>query len=128
MNSDQLKIRTKLFSLAILEIVEKLPTSVSARVISHQLAKSGTSVGANYRAVCRARSDREFISKMEIVLEESDETLFWLEIIMDKCWIDLHQLQIVMREANELTAIFVSSLKTIKQRSLRQQSNLKSEI
>jgi len=121
MTSEQLKQRTKQFSLAILSIVEKLPNSTAARVISHQIAKSGTSVGANYRAVCRARSDREFISKMEIVLEESDETLFWLEIIRDKNWISSEVVEPIWKEGNELTAIFVSSLKTIKANSYRQE-------
>src|SRR5690606_40134154 len=71
--------RSKQFSLMILEIVDLLPPSVSTKVISYQIAKSGTSVGANYRATCRARSDNEFISKMNIVLEESDESMFWLD-------------------------------------------------
>ena len=74
-------------------------------------------MGANYRAVCRARSDREFISKMEIVLEESVETLFWLEIIMDKQWIAKQVLEPIWKEGNELIAIFVSSLKTVKAKS-----------
>ena len=76
MTSDELKIRTKKFSLLIIDLVEKLPNTITGRVIANQIVKSGTSVGANYRAVCRARSDREFISKMNIVLEEADESLF----------------------------------------------------
>jgi four helix bundle protein len=108
-----LRLRTKNFSLAVIELVEKLPSTITGRVISNQIVKSGTSVGANYRAVCRARSDREFVAKMNIVLEESDETLFWLEIISDKNWIDKTELDIVWKEGNELTAIFVSTLKTM---------------
>lgn len=108
-----LKLRTKYFSLMIIDLVEKLPNTISGRVISNQIVKSGTSVGANYRAVCRARSDREFVSKMNIVLEESDETLFWLEIIEDKKWINKTELDIIWKEGNELTSIFVSSLKTM---------------
>ena len=65
----------------ILDLVEELPASIAGKAIANQIVRSGTSVGANYRAVCRARSDREFISKMNIVVEESDETLFWLELI-----------------------------------------------
>jgi four helix bundle protein len=117
MNADELKHRTKQYSLAILNLVELLPFSSSSKVVSYQIAKSGTSVGANYRAVCRARSDREFISKMEIVLEESDETLYWLEIIAEKQWVDKAVVDSVWREGNELTAIFVSSLKTVKARA-----------
>ena len=114
MTSEILKTRTRQFSLAIIDLVEKLPVTTSSKIIAYQIAKSGTSVGANYRAVCRARSDREFISKMEIVLEESDETLFWLEIIKEKQWVDVSLVDAIWKEGNELTAIFVSSLKTIK--------------
>ena len=81
MTNDELKYRTKQFSLLVLNLVEKLPNSISSRVVINQLAKSATSVGANYRAACRARSDREFVAKLNIVLEEADETQYWLEII-----------------------------------------------
>ena len=87
-----LKLRTKAFSLLILDIFEGLPNSISTKVVSYQLAKSGTSVGANYRAACRSRSDNEFVSKMNIVLEECDESLFWLEIIEAKKWISQDKL------------------------------------
>ena len=113
MTTNELKLRTKNFSLMVIDLVEKLPNSISVRVIANQIVKSGTSVGANYRAVCRARSDKEFVSKMNIVLEEADETLFWIEIIMAKQWIINSELEIVWKEGNELTAIFVSSLKTV---------------
>ena len=113
MTTNELKLRTKNFSLMVIDLVEKLPNSISVRVIANQIVKSGTSVGANYRAVCRARSDKEFVSKMNIVLEEADETLFWIEIIMAKQWIINSELEIVWKERNELTAIFVSSLKTV---------------
>ena len=105
-----LKLRTKRFSLSIIELIESLPNTISGRAISNQLVRSGTSVGANYRAVCRARSDKEFISKMNIVLEEVDESCFWLELIEEKKWKDT---KILLKEANELTAIFVSALKTM---------------
>ncbi len=115
-----LKQRTKQFSLSIIELVEELPNTIPGRTIANQLVRSGTSVGANYRAVCRARSDKEFISKMNIVLEEADECCFWLEIIEEKKWINT---KVKLQEANELTAIFVSSLKTMNQK----QKNLISE-
>lgn len=108
-----LKQRTKVFSLSIIELVEKLPKTISARAIANQLVRSGTSVGANYRAVCRARSDKEFIAKMNIVLEEVDESCFWLEIIEEKKWLNIEN---ELKEANELTAIFVSSLKTMNEK------------
>ena len=113
MTTNELKVRTKKFSLDIIDLVEKLPNTISGKVVANQIVKSGTSVGANYRAVCRARSDREFVSKMNIVLEESDETMFWLEIISDKNWIDKTKIDFVWKEGNELTSIFVSSLKTV---------------
>ena len=116
MTTDELKLRTKNFSLMVIDLVERLPNSISVRVIAHQIVKSGTSVGANYRAVCRARSDREFVSKMNIVLEEVDETLFWIEIIIAKQWMSKPDLETIWREGNELTAIFVSSLKTVNER------------
>ena len=116
MNANELKNRTKSFSIMILDLVEKLPITISGKVIAHQIAKSGTSVAANYRAAYRARSDREFIAKMNIVLEESDETLFWLELIEAKKWLDDETLLIAAKEGNELTSIFVSSLKTVKSR------------
>jgi four helix bundle protein len=88
MTNDELKYRTKQFSLLVLNLVVKLPNSVSSRVVINQLAKSAISVGANYRAACRARSDREFIAKLNIVLEEADETQCWLEIIEEMKWIN----------------------------------------
>ncbi len=116
MDSNELKNRTKKYSIAILDLVEMLPNTISGRAVSNQIVRSGTSVGANYRAVCRARSDREFIAKMSIVIEESDETLFWLEIILQKEWVNKSQVDDIWKEGNELTAIFVSSMKTIKDR------------
>lgn len=116
MQAKDLQNRTKSFSLKILDLVEKLPNTISGRAIANQIVRSGTSVAANYRAVCRARSDREFIAKMTIVTEESDETLFWLEIIEAKDFVNQEYLSPIRKEANELTAIFVSSLKSIKLR------------
>ena len=103
-----LKDRTKKFSLSIIDLVEKLDYSISKKVVMNQLVRAATSVGANYRAAVRARSDKEFISKLNIVLEEVDETVYWLEIIKEKGWYNVEK---ELREANELTAIFVSTLK-----------------
>lgn len=116
MTTDEMKVRTKRFSLTIINLAEKLPATYIVKVVANQVVRSGTSVGANYRAVCRARSDKEFIAKMNIVLEEADETLFWLEIIKEKNWSDKSELEIILKEGNELTAIFVSSLKTVNNR------------
>lgn len=116
MNANQMKSRTKTFSIAILDLVDKLPQSIAGKVIANQVVRSGTSVAANYRAACRARSDREFLSKMNIVLEESDETEFWLELIHAKHWIDEDLINHLSNEANQLTSIFVSSIKTVNHR------------
>jgi four helix bundle protein len=120
MTTNELKLRTKNFSLMVIDLVEKLPNSISVRAVANQIVRSGTSVGANYRAVCRARSDREFVAKMNIVLEEADETLFWIEIIIAKQWVSNSELEIIWKEGNELTAIFVSSLKTVNDRINRE--------
>jgi four helix bundle protein len=114
MTSEQMKARTKAYSLSIINLVEQLPVTTVSRIVANQVCKSGTSIGANYRAVCRARSDKEFVAKMEIVLEEADETLFWLEIIKEKRWLPDEVINVLWKEGNELTAIFVSSLKTVK--------------
>lgn len=106
--SRELQDRTKRFSLAIIEFVDKMEFTLSKRVVLNQLLRSATSVGANYRAASRSRSDKEFISKMNIVLEEADECCFWLEIIQEKQWSNVENL---LKEANELTAISVTILK-----------------
>ena len=99
MTNDELKYRTKQFSLLVLNLVEKLPNSISSRVVINQLAKSATSVGANYRAACRATSDREFVAKLNIVLEEADETQYWLEIIEEMKWINQSELEFPLKES-----------------------------
>lgn len=117
MNNTQLKERTKRFAVSIINLAEGLPNRQVGWTISGQIMRSATSVAANYRAVNRAKSDRHFISKMETVIEECDETLFWLEMIDElNVDIDKERLRKLTDEANQLTAIFVSSVKTIKQR------------
>jgi four helix bundle protein len=106
--SQDLKSRTRQFALDIIEVVDVLSSAISKRVIGNQLMKSGTSVGANYRAACRARSDKEYIAKINIVLEEVDEANFWLDIIKVKSW---HNVDKLIQESDELTAIFVTILK-----------------
>lgn len=97
-------------------MVDSLPSKSSTRIIANQLGRSGSSVGANYRASLRARSDNEFLSKMNIVLEEADESLFWLEILQDLNVVENQDLKELLNEANELTAIFVTTLKNTKTR------------
>jgi four helix bundle protein len=116
----ELQNRTKKFAVDIINFSEFLPNKQVGWTITNQIIRSATSVGANYRAVCRAKSDRDFISKMETVIEEADETLFWLELIEET---KITELERFKKEANELIAIFVSSVITIKKR-LNQKSKI----
>jgi len=109
---EELKERTKRFALRIMKLVDSLPRSTSANVIGRQVIRSGTSVGANYRAACRGRSKAEFISKLGVVVEEVDETCFWLELIIEGSLLPKEKVLSLLNEADELTAIFVSSIKT----------------
>jgi len=122
MNKQDLKARTKLFAINTVHFVNSLPKSKSNDVISYQILKSATSVAANYRASLRGRSTAEFISKLNIVLEEADESMFWFEIIeATNDNINNEKLKILLKESNELTAIFTASILTAKK-------NLKSKI
>ncbi len=109
-----LKQRTKLFALSIVRLCRTLPDTDEARILGKQLLRSATSVGANYRAACRARSRAEFVAKLGIVLEESDETVFWLELLQEAGVGNREKLQPIAQEANELTSIFVTSICTAK--------------
>ena len=112
--ADALKERTKQFAIRIVAVSRALPRSREADVIGKQLLRSGTAVAANYRAVCRARSRAEFISKMSIVVEEADETVFWLELLGDTGLSPAAKLTLLLKEANELVAICAASLRTAK--------------
>jgi len=113
-NAEALKDRTKRFALLVIRLCQTLPRSQAGTVITRQLLRSSTSVGANYRAVCRARSNADFVSKLGIVLEEADETLFWLELLVDSGVAQAYKTAPLLKEANELVAIFVASLRTAK--------------
>jgi four helix bundle protein len=113
-NAEILKMRTKDFALLIIRLCRTTPASHESRIITRQLLRSATSVAANYRAVCRARSMPDFVSKMGIVLEEADETLFWLELMVEAGIVPSEKIRVPLQEANELVAIFVSSLRTAK--------------
>ena len=106
--SAELQQRTKSFALRVLKLIEHLPNTVGGKILANQLARSGTSVGANYRAACRARSRAEFASKLGIVAEEADEGLYWLELIRDGNFIGQKRIAFLLSEADELTAIFTS--------------------
>ncbi len=124
MNSKELQQRSKQFALAIIKITEHLPNNRVGWTFTDQIVRSSTSVAANYRAVCRAKSDKDFVSKMGTVIEEADETLFWLEMIEESKIINHHsEIKYLQREANELVSIFVASVKTVKSR-LNQKSSI----
>jgi len=114
MESGDLRQRTQQFALRIIRLYRILPGTDEARILGKQLLRSGTSVGANYRAACRARSRAEFIAKLGIVLEESDETVFWLELLVEAGVGSREKVQPLLKEANELTSIFVAYLRTAK--------------
>lgn len=117
MNAEQLKRRTKEFAKSVIDLCRQLPDSREGRKIGDQIFASGTSVGANYRAVCRARSGADFISKMGVVLEEADETQYWLEIIDEKNVLRAPRVQMLLQESDELIRIFAAALNTAKSRS-----------
>jgi len=104
-----LKPRTKQFALRVIRLFRSLPRKPEAEVIGKQLLRSATSVAANYRAVCRSRSDAEFLSKMGVVLEEADESVFWLELLSESDLVPTKRIADLTREANELVAIFAQS-------------------
>ena len=101
-----------MFALRIIHLVESLPRNRTAYVIGRQLLRSGTSVGSNYRAACRAKSTADFISKMGTVEEEADETLYWMELLLEDKIVEKTVLEPLMKEGDEILAISVSSIKT----------------
>ncbi len=109
-----MKIRTKDFAKKVICLCRELPATQEGRLVGAQFFRSATSVGANYRAACRARSKADFISKLSIVLEETDESLYWMEILSEGQIVDSKLLTELIKEAKELIAIFVSSLNTAK--------------
>jgi four helix bundle protein len=112
MTPEQLQVRTKAFALRVIRLFRSLPNSRDAQVIGMQLLRSGTSVGANYRAVCRSRSKADFISKLGVVIEETDESAYWLELLIDTGVIKKEKLSGLLKEAQELTAIFNAARNT----------------
>ena len=120
MTAEELKARTKSFALRVIKLVDAMPRSLAAQVIGKQLLRSATSVGANYRAACRAQSHAEFAAKLSIVVEEADETVYWLELLRESRLLKPERLAKILKEANELVAIAVASRKTAKGGGLKQ--------
>jgi four helix bundle protein len=113
MTEQELRDRTKAFAKRVLGLVEALPRTRWGNVVAGQLGRSGTSVGANDRAVCRARSTADFASKLGVMEEEADESAFWMELVIDGDMLPSDKVQPLGEEANALTAIMVSSRKTV---------------
>ncbi len=112
MDQREMKRRTKAFAIKIVRIFESLPQKGAAAVLGRQLLRSGTSVGANYRSACRAKSTADFVAKMGIVEEEIDETMYWLEHFIEIGVLKAEEAEAILKEANELLAIVVASIKT----------------
>jgi four helix bundle protein len=117
MNADDMKLRTKKFALRILKLADSLPRSITGRTPARQMARSGTSVAANYRAAGKARSKAEFIAKLGIAEEEADETRFWLELIIESGLIRDVLILPLLQDSHELTAIIAASRKSASQKN-----------
>ena len=116
MTQEEMKMRTKQFALRVIRLVESLPNGKATNVIGNQLLRSGTSVGANYRASCRAKSTADFVHKLSIVEEEADESIYWMELLIEGEIIKEKLLENLMNEADQILSIIVSSIKTIKEK------------
>jgi len=112
MTREEMKSRTKAYANRIVKLCSALPRTWVAQTLGKQLLRAGTSVGANYRAVCRAKSGPDFINKLRIVEEECDESLFWMELLVENHLMTESRLKDLMQEANEILSIIVSSAKT----------------
>ena len=109
--------RLKSFALRVLKLAEALPKTRTGNVIAHQIVRSGTSVAANYRALCRAKSRSDFIYKTSIIEEEADETAFWLELIIDTKLLPAKKVEALLAEVNEITAMIVATRRTTQKRT-----------
>ncbi|MFB3897709.1 MAG: four helix bundle protein [bacterium] len=125
MNSQDLKQRTKSFALRIIKLVESLPRERVSDVLGKQILRSGTSVGSNYRAACRAKSPADFVFKLGIVEEELDETIFWLELLVDSKILKFNLVETLIKEANELLAIMITSIKTTRSNRITRKSAIR---
>ena len=112
MTKEEMKVRTKQFGLRVIKAVQALPGDRVSNVLGSQLLRSGTSVGANYRAACRAKSTADFINKLKIVEEESDESLYWMVMLVESGLMPARKLSALMKEDDEILAITLASLKT----------------
>jgi four helix bundle protein len=124
MKPDDFKQRTRTFGLRVIRLVKALPKSTVGSVIGRQLLRCGTSVVANYRAACRARSRADFVAKMKIVEEECDESLYWIELLKESGEIEAHLLKDLIEEADAILSLVVASIKTARSRKETQSSTV----
>ena len=115
MTKEEMKTRTKQYALRVIKAVQALPNDRVANVLGSQFLRAGTSVGANYRAACRAKSTADFVNKLKILKEEGDESLFWMELLVESGIIPQRKLVALMKEGDEIVAIVVAALKTTRQ-------------
>ncbi len=123
MNSEDLKKRLKVFALRIIKFSESLPNNITGRTIANQIIRSGTSPGANYRAACLGKSDRDFLNKLKMVEEELDETLYWLDLTHESGLVRYDLISSLMTENTELFKIISSSIITMKKNIKSKKSN-----
>ena len=114
MKSEEMKARTRAFGLRVIRLAESLPNTPTAKVIRNQMLRCGPSVGANYRAACRAKSRPDFVSKMGTVEEEADETIYWMELLIDAEIVKRARIADLLDEADQILSIVISSIKTAK--------------
>ena len=117
MTEQEFKDRTKHIALRVIRLVESLPSSTTAQIIGKQLLRSATSVGANYRAACRGKSTADVLHKLAIVEEEADESLYWLELLVESNIVSENKLMLLMSDTNEIVAMTVSSIKTLREKN-----------
>jgi four helix bundle protein len=115
-NEEIFKARTKHVALEVIRLVETLPRNRTADVIGRQLLRSATSIGANYRAACRGKSKADVLSKLAIVEEEADETIYWLELLIESQIVQPSRVDELLNETNEITAMTVASIRTLRER------------
>ena len=125
MNEQEFKDRTKKLALRVIRLIEALPNTTAANIIGKQLLRSATSVGANYRAACRGKSEADVLHKLVIVEEEADESLYWLELIIDSGTMPENKLAELKNEMNEIISMIVASIKTLRSKQIQ---NPKSKI
>jgi len=127
MNPEDLKKRTRAFALRIIRLAESLPNTPTAKVIRGQMLRCGPSVGANYRAACRAKSKPDFVSKMGTVEEEADETIYWMELLIDAEIVKRSRIADLLDEADQILSIVITSIKTAKGSRTNPQSAIRNQ-